>query len=113
MGINLKATATNNADWNMKLQVTDAETGAAVDFSDADIEVEVKDASGCLKLQGSISNGMVTLPDVGVIEWNFPVTEMQNLCPGSYKMGAVYELGGATISLFTGDLTVIDGVARL
>lgn len=113
MGINLRATATNNADWIMRLQIADAETGSPIDFSGAAIEIEVKDARGCRMLHGSVSDGKVTLPEVGVIEWNFLVTDMQNLCPGSYKMGGVYELGGATISLFTGDLTVIDGVARL
>lgn len=113
MGIFLKATATNNADWNMQIQVNDADTGAAVDFTDAAIEVEVKDANHCRKIEGSIANGKVTLPSIGVVEWLFPVSDMQGLCPGSYSMGGVYQLNGATVSLFTGELTVIDGVARI
>lgn len=113
MGIFLRATATNNADWNMQLQVTDNDSGVPVDFTGASIEFEVKDANRCLKLQGSIDNGKVTLPSVGIIEWLFPVSDMKCLCPGSYSMGGVYELNGATVSLFTGELTVIDGVARL
>lgn len=113
MGINLKATATNNADWNMQIEVTDYSTGSAVDFTGASIEVEVKDANNCRKLQGSVTNGKVTLPSAGVIEWLFPASDMKCLCQGSYRMGGVYELGGATVSLFTGELTVIDGVARL
>jgi hypothetical protein len=113
MGINLKATATNNADWNMQIEVKDADTGALVDFTGAVVEIEIKDANNCRKLCGSIDNGRVTLPSTGVIEWLFLASDMKCLCVGAYKMGGVYELGGATVSLFTGELTVIDGVARL
>lgn len=113
MGISLKATATNNADWSMGIQVTDANTDAPVDFTGAVIEIEVKDTNGCRRLEGSIADGRVTLPAVGTIEWLFPVDAMKGLCPGSYNMGGVYELNGATVSLFTGELIVIDGVARI
>lgn len=113
MGILLKATATNNADWNAQIQVTDDATETLVDFTGADVEIEVKDGSNCRKLQGSIENGKVTLPSAGIIEWLFPVSDMHGLCPGAYKIGGVYELNGATISLFTGELTVIDGIARI
>ncbi len=113
MGISLNATATNNADWNMQIHVTDADSGVPVDFTGATIEIEVKDANGCRKLEGSVADGRVTLPDTGVIEWLFPAASMEGLCPGSYNMGAVYQLNGATVSLFTGQLVVIDGVARI
>lgn len=113
MGINIKATATNNADWNMQIQATDAETGDLMDFTGASVEVEVKDSSNCRKLEASVSNGKITLPSPGIIEWLFPVTDMQCLCPGSYKIGGVYQLNGGTVSLFTGELAIIDGVATL
>jgi len=113
MGISLKATATNNADWNMGIHVTDANSNAPIDFTGAAIEIEVKDIDGCKRLEGSIADGRVTLPAVGTIEWMFPASAMNGLCPGAYNMGGVYELNGATVSLFTGELIVIDGVARI
>lgn len=113
MGINLKATASNNADWNMQLQVNDADSGALVDFTGAAIEVAVKDANNCAKLCGSVDNGKVTLPSTGIIEWLFPVSDMSGLCAGQYKMGGVYQLNGETISLFTGELSIIDGIASI
>ena len=42
-----------------------------------------------------------------------PASEMKCLCAGQYAIGGVYELNGETISLFTGTISVIDGVARL
>lgn len=113
MAISLKATAYNNADWNMQLQVTDADTGALLDFTGAAIEIAVKDANNCQKLLGTVDNGKITLPSTGIIEWLFPATDMQSLCAGQYKMGGVYQLNGETIALFTGELSVNDLVARL
>lgn len=113
MAISLKATAYNNADWNMQLQVTDADTGALMDFTGASIEIAVKDQNNCEKLTATVDNGKITLPSTGVIEWLFPVTDMQGLCAGQYKMGGVYKLNGKTIALFTGELSVVDLVASL
>lgn len=113
MGIIINDTATNNADWNRQIHVAYKNSDAPVDFTGAVIEIEVKDANGCRKLEGSVADGRVTLPDAGVIEWLFPASVMEDLCPGSYNMGAVYQLNGATVSLFTGQLVVIDGVARI
>lgn len=113
MAVNLKATAYNYADWNMQLQVTDADTGALMDFTGAAIEIAVKDANNCQKLTGTVDNGKVTIPSTGIIEWLFPATDMQALCVGQYKMGGVYQLNGETVALFTGELSVADLVARL
>lgn len=113
MTIHLKASATNNADWNMQIQVTDSDTGNLIDFTGASVRVQVKDASHCTKLDGSVDNGKVTIPSPGVIEWLFPETDMRTLCAGQYKIGGVYRLNDETISLFTGELAVSDGVARL
>lgn len=113
MGISIKATATNNADWNMQIQVNDADTDALVDFTGASIVVQVKDQNKCVVLDGSTANGKVTLPSTGVIEWLFPESEMDGLCVGSYKVGGVYELNDEVVSLFTGDLTIVDGIASI
>lgn len=113
MAISLKATAYNNADWNMQLQVNDADTGALMDFTGASIEVAVKDANNCQLLTGTVDNGKITLPSTGIIEWLFPADDMKKLCVGQYKMGGVYQLNGETIGLFNGELAVTDLVASL
>lgn len=113
MSIRIDSQATNNADWSQQIQVNDADTDDLIDFTGANIEIEVKDQAGCLLLTASTGNGKVTLPSTGVIQWTFPVADMTGLCVGTYRVGGVYELNDETVSLFTGTLQVIDGIARL
>lgn len=113
MGITLNSAAANNADWKTQFQFTDTETGDLLDFTGADIEIDVKDFDGCRRIQASTSNGKITIiADLG-FELDIPASEMACLCPGSYQIGGVYSLNGETISLFTGTLAIISGVARL
>lgn len=113
MAITLSSSATNNADWKTQFQFTDAETGELIDFTGATIEVEVRDFDGCQKIEATTGNGLVTIQSAGIFEVDVPATTMVNLCPGTYQIGGVYSLNGETISLFTGLLAIISGVARL
>lgn len=113
MGITLNSTTANNSDWKTIFQFSDADTGDLIDFTGADIQVEVKDFDGCLRVEATTGNGKIVITDTGTFELTVPVGEMQNLCAGAYKVGGVYSLNGETISLFTGSLSIIDGVARL
>lgn len=113
MSIILNAAATSNADWKTQFQFNDADSGDLIDFTGATIEIDVRDFDCCLRIQASTGNGKITLISTGIFELDIPVSEMQNLCPGSYPIGGVYSLNGETISLFTGTLTIISGVARL
>ncbi|MBN8968933.1 MAG: hypothetical protein J0G95_10785 [Rhizobiales bacterium] len=113
MGIILNSAAANNADWKTQFQFTDAGTGDLIDFSGAKIEIEVKDFDGCRRIEATTDNGKISIISAGIFELSVPESEMKSLCPASYRIGGVYSLDGETISLFTGALTVIDGVARL
>lgn len=113
MSITLSSTTTNNAGWKTQFQFTDADTGNLIDFTGATIEIDVNDFDGCRRIAASTSNGLITIQSAGIFELAVPASTMQTLCPGTYQIGGVYSLNGETISLFTGSLAVISGVARL
>jgi len=113
MSIILNSSATNNADWKTQFQFNDADTGDLIDFTGATIEIDVKDFDGCLRIQASTSNGLITIQSTGIFELDVPATTMECLCAGTYQIGGVYSLNGETISLFTGSLAIISGIARL
>jgi hypothetical protein len=56
---------------------------------------------------------MISIISTGIFELDVPASSMKCLHPGSYEIGGVYALNGETISLFTGSLSIINGVARL
>ncbi|WP_425909050.1 hypothetical protein [Nitrobacter sp. TKz-YC02] len=113
MTITLNSSVTNNADWKTQFQFTDGETGDLIDFTGATIEVEVRDSDGCKKIEASTGNGKLAIISTGIFEMTIPASEMQGLCPANYQAGGVYSLNGETISLFTGTLSIVSGVARL
>lgn len=113
MSITLNSAATNNADWRTQFQFTDAETGDLIDFTGATIEIAVKDFDGCQKVEATTDNGMIAIVSTGIFELNVPASTMEGLCPGTYQIGGVYSLNDETVSLFTGSLAIISGVARL
>lgn len=113
MAITLSSSATNNADWKTQFQFTDGDTGELIDFTGAIIEIDVKDFDGCRRIQASTGNGKITIQSIGIFELDVPASEMACLCPGSYAIGGVYSLNSETISLFTGSLAIVSGVARL
>lgn len=112
MAIRLDSSAANNADWKTQFEFTDSETGDVVDFTGATIEVSVKDQNRCQIIEATTGNGKITINSQGFLLL-VPASEMHCICAGQYNVGGVYELNDETISLFTGTLSVIDGVARL
>lgn len=111
MGLILQAQqAANNADYQTIFDFTF--DGEPVDFSGAYIEVEVKDFDGCRRIEASTTNGKISIVDLGKFQLSIPASEMKCLCAGTYPIGGLMQLNGETISLFTGSLPVIDGVAR-
>lgn len=102
----------NQEDWKFDVVATNADTGAAVDFSTATaILFAVADFDGCQRFTASLSSG-ITLPVTGTIEVSIPKATMQNLCAGSYPIGMTYTMNGETDQILTGTLSVYDGVAR-
>ena len=102
----------NKADWNFDINATDADTGLAIDFTGAVVALTVKDENDCQKLTASIGSG-ITQPVATTLEVLFTDEQMKTLDPGSYKVGAVYQLNGETNQLFYGTVSVYDGVAQI
>jgi hypothetical protein len=117
MPITLNSSATNNADWKTQFEFTDGETGDLLDFTGATIEIEVRERGRCYApscIEASVDNGKIVILALGTFEMTVPASEMQRLSPGTYDIGGVYSPpAGETISLFTGTISIIDGVARL
>lgn len=117
--ITINTAETNNADFKTVFQFTDKETGDLIDFTGAQIEIEIREEPGWsygyygFCIQASTDNGLIAIISTGIFELNIPVAQMRNLCHGSYPWGGVYMLNGETISLFTGSLTVIPGNSHL
>jgi len=112
MGITLNATSTNNADWNVTFIFEDADTSTPIDFTGAYVKVSIKDYDNRHCLDATTDNGMIVVSGPGTLGLSVPAAQIKSLCPGTYAIGGLYQLNGATVSLFTGELSVIDGVAR-
>lgn len=105
--------ATNNADWRRTFQFEDAENGDLIDLSDSYIEVEIKDIEGCKRIEASTANGKLNILALGTFEVVVLASEMKALQPGSYALGGLFRRDDETVSLFTGSMTIIDGVAEI
>lgn len=99
----------NKADWAFDITATDADTGEAIDFTDAEVTFTVDDENGCQRLTASIGDG-ITLTDANTLSFLFTATQMNALCPGSYKVGAIYVLNDETNQILVGTVSVYDGV---
>jgi len=118
MGVTLNDSITNNGGWSRGFYFTasydNGETTSPIDFTTATIQIEVNDQDGCTLITASTGNGKITVTETGRFELSIPATDMQRLCPGQYPIGGVYQINGSEpISLFTGTLSVRNGVARL
>jgi hypothetical protein len=102
----------NKADWTFDISATDADTGVAIDFTGALVSLAVKDENGCQLLSASIGSG-ISLILALVLEVSFTASQMETLQPGSYKIGAVYSINGQINQLFSGTVSVYDGIAQI
>jgi len=102
----------NKADWAFDITATDADTGVAIDFTGSLITLTVKDEGDCQVLSATVGSG-ITLIFGTTIEVVFTASQMETLIPGAYKVGAVYSLNGEINQLFSGTVSVYDGVAQI
>lgn len=112
MTLRYQGAATNNADWLLQFELRDGDTDDLLDLSAATIEIDVRDNGGCEILTATTSNGRVEQVSTGIIEMTIPASAMSDVCVGTYKFGGRYTLNDETISIFTGTVQIIDGVAR-
>lgn len=112
MAFNTNFDQSDKADWIIQISATDSETGQAIDFTGASVLFAVKDENNCQRLSATIGSG-ITLVSSTVLEVHFTPAQVETLCPGSYKVGCVYQLNNEINQLLTGSVSVYDGVAQL
>jgi len=101
----------NKADWAFDVTATDADTGEAIDFTGATVALVVKDEGGCTRLSANDGDGItISTTTLSVL---FPDEDMKALCSGTYRVGMIYELNGETNQIFTGTVSIYDGVASI
>ena len=103
----------NRADWRFWVKNTDPSNGSLVDLPASQVTLQVRrhDGRGPV-LSAAPGDGKITSPQAGVLEVRFPASEMRNLCPDTYEVGAIISDGTDTVQLILGAVPVTDGVVR-
>jgi hypothetical protein len=99
------------------VQLTD-EDGTVVNILNPDVgfdvSVYIKDESGCIRVTGTLANGKVIVSASDVanepgFQWQFEVSDLSGLCPGTYLCGVKTTSNGEVKDLILGSLAVIEG----
>jgi hypothetical protein len=126
------STASNRADWQEAVVLTDQDTGDLIDISLCRITMTVVrmsrnpnaygggyGASGYggssygydgVALTGSTDTGEITLPDVGTFQWLFAASRMSCLHQGEYQIGVRISQDSRTMQLIVGTVNVFEGI---
>jgi hypothetical protein len=124
------STASNRADWQEAIVLTDEDTGDLIDISLCRITMTVRklernpnyrgdgfygsfygDALPVgVVLTGSTDTGEITLVDVGTFQWLFPASRMGCLRQGEYEIGVRISQDTRTMQLIVGVMTAIEGI---
>lgn len=119
--------ASNSADWISTLELTDADSGDLIDLTGCTITLQVwtqtqrgpgfvpvnwpniNSQYGTAALTASTSNGKITVPSTGIVQWTFRASEMETLTAGFYEVGMIIEKSSDTTQLMLGVLPVLNG----
>lgn len=101
-------------DWPLRVEVRNDETNELLDTiapaGSMVIEMQLQDQNNCVKINLTTADGSITVPSVGIFQWNVPLSTMRALCPGNtYRFGVRITTDGGTTPLMTGSLAYIDG----
>lgn len=118
----------NSADWIGQVALVDDDTGEAFDTTGWSITLQVwrqtnrGQGTGAYNwaavqsinlpiLEASTSNGKLTTPETGVIQWTFRATADMNAIPaGFYEVGMIMSKSPDTVQILIGLLPVVNGV---
>jgi hypothetical protein len=106
--------ASNRATWSVLYELSDADTGEAIDISGVDeITNHVRDPrTNSAVLTGTLINGEVAHVDTGIFRWTFSASQMSTLRADNYEIGCTIEQNGETAQIIIGTLPVIDGIVK-
>lgn len=104
----------NRATWSEAVEIFDDTTDAPLDISAAtEIKLQVhEDDPFCRspRLSASLTGGTITIENqTGVFTFEFSASQMNGLCPRTYKVGAIAVVAGKTIQLLIGNLPIVEG----
>lgn len=117
------AAISNKATWQSEVaELVDEDTGTTTDLTDplltVDIVVTIRGQSSTsdygtlgtdnVLATASIANGKVTIPGPG-FQWQFEVSDLSNLCAGTYRLGAKVTINGFVNDVIDGSIVVIEG----
>ena len=118
----------NRADWIDTIELRDDEDGQLIDLTGWTITMQVrtKTQSGQgsvpyvpfsiygglspVVLTGSTTDGSITIPSIGIIQWTFRANAMSNLGPGFYEVGMILFKDPDTVQLAIGLVPIVEGV---
>jgi len=103
------ADVSNREDVELFYAIVDEDTEDEIDLTSAAIVVEIQDQDGCVRWDGSIADGDVTLSEPTVMRIFIPRASMTNICAGTYLVGMTVTNGGITKSVIVGTMPVVDG----
>ena len=109
------AVISNQATWASETyEMVDDEDGTTTDLSDGALIVDIvvtirddQDRSSALAT-ASVANGKVTIPGPG-FQWQFEVSDLTDLCAGTYRLGAKVTIDGFVSDFIIGTIAVLDG----
>lgn len=107
----LEAVSTRE-DWTVPVEVTDPDTDDAIDITDAEITLSVRDKKTKVQLLTATVGSGITIDDgpAGMFSWTFTASQMGALCEGVHEVGVVIEVNSVKTQLLIGTVPVLDGI---
>lgn len=111
------AVISNKATWvSDTYEIVDEDDGTTTDLSvpalSTNVVVTIRNECETVLATASVANAKVTIPGPG-FEWRFEDTDLSNICPGTYTVGAkiTYTANGATniVDIIIGTIAVVQG----
>jgi hypothetical protein len=100
----------NRATWIFTGQIMDASDNSLLDLTGLTFVFEIRDQSGCARLQASTANGKFTIISTGLFRWEFTESDMRTLGYGTYDTGLTMANADQTVQLSVGPLPIVDGI---
>lgn len=121
------STASNRADWQEVVVLTDLDTDELIDISQCRITMTVvrrpsnpnsygdgyydgPPSDYGIALQGSTDTGEITLIADGTFQWSYPKDRMASLCQGEYQVGVRLSQDERTVQLIIGTVNIDEGI---
>ena len=101
--------ATDDADWAVRVELTDDDTGLPLDTTDIVFELAVS-SCGTDYLTATTEDDTIEVPETGTIQWRFTLEQMGALdVRQTYNVGCRMTNGGGTTQLFVATLAILNG----